>query len=280
MMLERGKLNDGREISYACGLEHGKYRGLTTIGHSGGDAGFSSYLVRFPDQSFSVAVLSNHASAGTPGLAYRVADLYLAGDFTEGPTLNANRDTTPAQAVTISQSALSRWAGLYRNPITRDLWTLESAAGQLNARGPFGAFQLLPASETRFVSKPGTGPLAIEFSLGANQRPGGARVTLRAEDTDLLEPVDPAMADLDLTQFAGSYLSEELETTYRVRIENDQLLLARRRHPEQRLRVLCRDGFECDGLGSVEFTRDAKGKVDGALISEGRVLRLRFRKVS
>ncbi len=57
--LQRGKLNNGKELDYAAGLEHGKYRGLRTIDHGGGDAGYRADLLRFPDQHFSVACLCN-----------------------------------------------------------------------------------------------------------------------------------------------------------------------------------------------------------------------------
>jgi CubicO group peptidase (beta-lactamase class C family) len=51
-MLQRGKLATGAEIGYASALIHGEYRGLKTVGHSGGDAGFRSEYVRFPEQRF------------------------------------------------------------------------------------------------------------------------------------------------------------------------------------------------------------------------------------
>jgi CubicO group peptidase (beta-lactamase class C family) len=51
---ERGYLNDGTQLSYAAGLEIGKYRGLNIVSHAGADAGYRANLIRFPDQHFSV----------------------------------------------------------------------------------------------------------------------------------------------------------------------------------------------------------------------------------
>ena len=68
-MQERGYLSDGTQLSYAAGLEIGKYRGLNTVSHAGGDAGYRADLIRFPDQHFSVALLCNLVSTG------RAADL-------------------------------------------------------------------------------------------------------------------------------------------------------------------------------------------------------------
>ncbi len=58
-METKGVLNDGTEIGYARGLEIGVYKGLKTIGHSGGDAGFRSQVIYFPGERFGVAVFSN-----------------------------------------------------------------------------------------------------------------------------------------------------------------------------------------------------------------------------
>ena len=61
----------------AFGLVWGNYKGLRTLWYDGGDAGFSSYMVRFTDQSFTVIVLSNMANGDEGQKAKRVVDLIL-----------------------------------------------------------------------------------------------------------------------------------------------------------------------------------------------------------
>lgn len=78
-----GTLNSGEKISYAMGLGVGKYKGLKVVEHSGGDAGYRSHLMRFPDQRFSVACLCNLGNSNPSLLARRVADIHLAGQLTE-----------------------------------------------------------------------------------------------------------------------------------------------------------------------------------------------------
>ena len=74
----KGHLNNGKEIDYASGLVVNEYRGLRTVNHAGGDAGFRTELLRFPDEHFSVITLCNAGDADAAGLAYRAADIYLA----------------------------------------------------------------------------------------------------------------------------------------------------------------------------------------------------------
>src|SRR6266446_1106146 len=81
---ERGYLNDGTQLSYAAGLEIGKYRGLNIVSHAGADAGYRADLIRFPDQHFSVALLCNLDSINPSALSRRIADIYLAPSFSAG----------------------------------------------------------------------------------------------------------------------------------------------------------------------------------------------------
>ena len=73
------RLNDGKAIAYAWGLEIGKYRGLDTVEHSGSLHGYRAELIRFPSQHTSVAILCNHSGIVPSRLARQVADLVLAG---------------------------------------------------------------------------------------------------------------------------------------------------------------------------------------------------------
>src|SRR5260370_30152404 len=62
-MLERGKLNDGEQLDYAFGLVIGKHRGLATVDHAGGDAGYRSDMTRFPGHPFTAGFLLHQPDA-------------------------------------------------------------------------------------------------------------------------------------------------------------------------------------------------------------------------
>jgi Beta-lactamase class C and other penicillin binding proteins len=109
---ERGSLNDGTRLSYAGGLEIGKYRGLDIVDHAGGDAGYRADLIRFPDQHFSVAVLCNLASINPSALSRRIADIYLAPALKPrgGPAAVAALSPQP------DSEQLKKWAGCMSIP--------------------------------------------------------------------------------------------------------------------------------------------------------------------
>src|SRR2546421_4776145 len=51
--------------------------------HGGGDAGYRSYIERFPDQYFGASVLCNFADTNPNELVHKVADIVLAKDLKE-----------------------------------------------------------------------------------------------------------------------------------------------------------------------------------------------------
>ena len=51
-MQTRGVLNNGTRIGYALGLELSTYRGLPIVEHAGGLFGYSTEILRFPEQRF------------------------------------------------------------------------------------------------------------------------------------------------------------------------------------------------------------------------------------
>ncbi len=114
-MLRRGRLDNGDELSYAHGLEIGDYRGLRTFGHGGSAVGFVAHYMRFPEQRFSVVILSNVSTFEPRRLARKVADLYLADQFTEPPKPRRSHPPRPdrPQTIALSSSELRTYAGSY-----------------------------------------------------------------------------------------------------------------------------------------------------------------------
>jgi CubicO group peptidase (beta-lactamase class C family) len=119
MMEERFILNNGDTISYAFGQVIGEYRGLKMISHGGADAGYRTFLARFPDQKTSVTVFSNLASFNPGGLAFKVADYFLADEFKPEPKKTkptpAEPDA-PEQKFDGSSVKLSDFTGRFYSP--------------------------------------------------------------------------------------------------------------------------------------------------------------------
>lgn len=77
-----GRLNDGSATKYGFGWSLGSVLGLRVEQHGGSWVGFRNMIMRFPDQRFTVVVLSNLAEFDPGGIAIRVAAVYLGARMT------------------------------------------------------------------------------------------------------------------------------------------------------------------------------------------------------
>jgi CubicO group peptidase (beta-lactamase class C family) len=64
---------------YGFGWYIGEYRGLKEIWHSGTTRGFSTRIVRYPEKTFTVIILTNRNEAELSDLPHKIADLVLWG---------------------------------------------------------------------------------------------------------------------------------------------------------------------------------------------------------
>jgi CubicO group peptidase (beta-lactamase class C family) len=72
------KLNNGRTASYGFGWRIAKTdSGHHVLEHGGAWQGFSSYIVRYPEDGVSAAVLCNRAGASASYIAKRIAGFYV-----------------------------------------------------------------------------------------------------------------------------------------------------------------------------------------------------------
>jgi hypothetical protein len=254
-----GKFNDGRAHDYAFGLMILTYKGLPEVSHSGSTAGYRAFLARYPAQHVSVAVLCNVSSGAATQYAHAVADLYLGN--------RAKTMPSPAPTHTLAATEADAVTGLYRNTAIGTSLTI-SANGQGLRAGGAG---LIPQSATRFVTAAGA---TWAFDGG-----GGATMTDQFDRVDNYARVPaakPTPAQLQL--LAGTYVSDEAETTLIAAVEGDGLVLRRRPATTIRLTSIYADAFGAGGFGTVVFRRDAAGRVIALTVSQDRVWNLRFVK--
>src|SRR5207253_6853097 len=78
MVHTRAVLTKGDTLPYAFGNNVSTYRGLRIDEHGGALMGYRAEVLRFPDQKFSVLATCNLGNIDPGGVAYQIADLYLA----------------------------------------------------------------------------------------------------------------------------------------------------------------------------------------------------------
>ena len=265
-----GRFNDGRVHDYALGLMVATYKGVRQVEHSGSTAGYRAHLARYPDQHVSVAVLCNVSSGNTTQAAHSVADVYL-GDRAKTPA-------APTATHSLTSADLEAASGLYRNattgvPLTiaRDGDVLRVERGQPDGLNPQRGQPLVATSASSFVT-----------AMGQKWQLAGR--TLRMTDpfgtVDTYERVTSAKPSIaQLNELAGTYASDEAETTLTVAVNGDALVIRRRPDTTLKLTPVYADAFTAPQLGLVIFRRDA-GHVTALGVVEDRVWDMRFARQS
>jgi CubicO group peptidase (beta-lactamase class C family) len=274
-LLERGKLNDGQELDYAFGLTLGKYRGLATVDHAGSDAGYRADLLRFPNQHFSVACLCNLGETNPSRLARQVADLYLEKELAV-PEPPPQRPGGPV--ISLSEQQLSRYSGLYWNrDDERTLRIVQREKGLVAIISPRQRYPVRPVSKNRFRAV--GPPVEMEFERSGQSGPMMLSVKTEGALTARLFEAMPEFRPTteQLSAYAGSYRSDEIEPVYRIGIEDGGLTLNRLKVRPDKLQPAIADYFR--GLiGSLHFVRNSEGQVSGFVLNAGRIRDFHFQK--
>jgi CubicO group peptidase (beta-lactamase class C family) len=261
----RGVLNDGKQISYALGLQMDTYRGLPVVEHDGALYGYRTGILRFPGQRFSVVCLCNLSSAGVANLSRKVADIYLQKDL----KIEAS---APQAASTSALPDPSRFAGKYLDPRKHFAYTFTVSGGNLMAWGA----NLRRIGPDQFKDL-GTGTITFDGS------DADMKATLEMDGVAFFSGTrveTPHLTDAELSAYAGQYKSEELDATYRLTVEHGSLLLHRNWEAPLQLTPLAKDQFECSGLGvTMVFQRDVGQRVNGLRVYEVNARDVRFDKV-
>jgi hypothetical protein len=264
-MQTRGVLNNGTRIGYALGLELSTYRGLPIVEHAGGLFGYSTEILRFPEQRFAVVCLCNVSSAAVGSLSRNVADVFLENTL----QIEVIAPPPPGDSNLPDSSA---FAGKYLDPRTHAVYSFSASNGSLAAWGSSlkrlgpNRFRDLGSGIITFDNADGVMRISLDMD-GAKVFSGS-----RVEEVHL--------GDRALAFFAGEYKSAELDATYKLSIDKGSLVLRNNFGPLLKLTPIAQDEFDGGDLGDLVFHRDANHRVSGFSLFSFRARNIGFNKVN
>jgi CubicO group peptidase (beta-lactamase class C family) len=273
-LTEQAVLADGKKIDYALGVSVGKYRGLPTISHSGGDAGYRSYVCWYPDQQLGIAVVSNLGSFNPGMVANKVAAVYLESKMTPEP-VKAERTF-----ISVEPMILKTFTGTYPLPQIGQTLVTVVKEGKL-----FAAGAIEPPLEMKAVSPSSFYVESLSADIAFTPAPnGGMRVKITqpgAVNEGVRAAGSPTpKADPDFQAYVGTYWSDELETQYSFSIDKGKLIATHAHHGVIILTPQTEDSFKSDKwfMADVRFIRDGEGRVTAVTLGGGRIRGIRFAK--
>ncbi|WP_373521612.1 serine hydrolase domain-containing protein, partial [Aquiflexum sp.] len=270
-------LNNGETFGGALGQFVDDYKGVQEISHGGADAGYRSFLARYPEQGLAVIVFSNDGSFNSGGLAHDVADIFLEG-IVEKEGLEKTEIDIAEEEFEVDLNTILNYVGDYELEPSVIL-SIRENDGKLSVK-PTGEplFSLMAISEKKF--KVGDLGFIIEFQPDS----GGNVETLilnawdNPREAKKIEPFDHST--LNLSDYEGSYYSEELSTFYTLVVEDEILIGKHNRHPDIHFIPIKKDDFSGNSwfFGQAKFVRDESRNIIGMKASSGRVRNIHFEK--
>ncbi|HEV2146162.1 MAG TPA: serine hydrolase [Longimicrobiaceae bacterium] len=267
---EPAALNNGRKLTYARGLMVNSIPGGPMVSHSGGAAGYSTWLGRFTDHGLSIAVLCNFDPVSATALAGRVAEVFLP------PVDPQAQPPGPVDAPGVD---VADRAGLFFHERTGQPLRLVVDDGRLRiANGP----PLVAVAQDRFRNARGDMFFRSrdEFELHFASQGQLELKSMEGEVTRYrrAQPWSPTAADLQA--FDGRYRSEELGSVFEIVPGASGLVMRFERSPDKALELtpVDRDTYMLRMM-VVRFRRDESGRVVGFDYGNPLVRSLRFTRL-
>lgn len=134
-MVMEDTLTNGLNSGYAFGLENKLYKGLSRVSHSGSNAGYRTFFIRFPGNELTVILLSNRRD-GDLNKVFKVVDEVLG--------LKAP-NTSTQNPVSLNQDTIGK------NPVLSDL-DLEKLGGRYYSQELLSSYNISKTGESLYLS--------------------------------------------------------------------------------------------------------------------------------
>lgn len=279
-MTTRFVLKDGDTVGYGMGLSVGKFKGQKIIEHGGSDNAHRSMLMYFPEIDAAVITQSNFAGFDS-NIAYKIADIYFKNEFIENKTeeksgeqvaSDSEFDYDPNQFdALIGDYELVTAPGFILSFSREDTKLYGQATGQPK-------FTMRAVSDSIFEIQEVKARLTFHL-----ENDGTANsVTLHQNGMDkLAKKTTKKTTPRNLEDYVGTYYSEEIQTIYQVKIEENQLVLFNYQIGKNlKLKPGKEDSFVSGfPFSSIDFKRNTNGKIFGFYGSNGRTTNVYFQKM-
>ena len=278
-----GVTNGGKKLIYAFGLGVIEYKGLRAVSHNGSYAGYKSYMVRLPQQKFSVICLCNSDGPNIAPwvLGKKVIDIYLADQLKAEPAkaepAGANSNAPgDDKAISLSEQELARHKGTFREE-DGTIWKLSVRDGKLVAEVQGTMFSLVPLSPSHFKAVGAPQSVDLYFPGDQSSKSGSVELQVGQQPRSTLSPI--AVAEVtDFSVYTGEYYSKELDLLYKIYVADGKAYVKYSANNPEMLDPLSPNDFKMRD-NSIRFDRDPSGKIIGFRVDGDGAKNLEFTKV-
>ena len=269
------QLKNGKPSRYALGQYTSTYKGLPVFEHSGAEAAYESYFIRFPKQQFAVTILSNHGSFWAENKAKKICNIYLEEAFEEGNVEDkiAKSIDTLVKVILLAPKIQQQYCSTYWNESEGIQRAIRFENDTLRyIRNEQNHTNLLPIAPNKFILQGLPTTVQVHFSLTS-----GNAYEMLFSDTGYQLLFEP-MSTFELGNYTGRYYSEELDTYYTLAPQQGKLVAQHQRNKDILLTPISANKFHSRTwfFKQVIFEENELGKITGFRVSNRGVKNLLF----
>lgn len=276
-LTEKGKLNNGKEISYALGIAVDSNRGWKRYIHNGSLAGYRTVVTIFPDLKTGFIIFGNAGDSEVYGKIDELAGMFIPNiEKTKPITRRMSRDSS--LTVLGDTSKVKPFLGNY---IAEDGFHVNVSLK--NGRLYFNNSMLLvPELRDTFSLLQNS---AVRYAFSHDKATGQV-------SADLITPASPeapihlvkagSVSANELKNYVGTYYCAELECSYEIILRGQELYFISNKHNDARLTLMGNDHLltEHSFIDHLLIKRDAKNRIRGFELNSKRIMHLYFDKVN
>ncbi|MDX2360384.1 MAG: serine hydrolase domain-containing protein [Crocinitomicaceae bacterium] len=270
-MTSLGALNNDEQLDYAYGLFINQNNNLERVSHSGAIGGYRAYAATFPEKNLDLVILTNFSTSNVNSNIDALAKIVLKSENDETPLV-------VREPIKLSTKKLNEFTG--------DFWSSEDLLSRtitmkndsLFLDNGHAVYSLLPISKTELI----IADIPVDVVASYTEDKKSLKFVVNEESGASYVRYDLFTPDENyLNELSGEYYSEELETSYFLRIEEGKFIIYHSRHGVIEPQLIVRDVFTSDWpIESMKIIRDDAGKTIGIRLSNSRARNLFFKKVN
>jgi len=276
-LTQKGKLNSGKELTYALGIVSDTYKGWRQFSHGGADAGYRTYLTVFPDLKMGFIVFSNVGDFDAGSKAYAIADLFIKDTAKKNDAaMKEKKDSSVA--ILKDSLSMKKFLGNYISDDGLQM-SFEIRQGKLYNH-VFNQTLLLVKGQKDTFSIFNVPDVKIIFSIKAKDTNA---VAITPDQTYYLKKYikDTSQSDQLLKTYTGTYYCPELDCKYGIALKDHHLMLTNNKYDDAVLTLIGTDHLTSDywWMNHLMIMRNNKNQITGFEVNSGRIMHLKFNKI-
>jgi hypothetical protein len=278
-LTQKGKLNNGKELSYAMGIANDTYKGWRQFEHGGSDAGFTTYITVFPDLRMGFIVFGNLADLGPANKVYEMASLFI-NDTTKKKLAALPEKIDSSRMILKDTVRIKKFAGSYISDDGIQI-SFRVSKNKLYANAYGQSFLLIEGEKDTFSLSLDPG-VKLKFSGNAA---GDTTVygIFSPDENHLLKKYAATVNQSDklLQTFTGVYYSPELDCRYGIILKDQHLYLTNSKYKDTGLTLVGTDHLTDDfwWMNHLMVIRNKMNQITGFEVNSGRIMHLKFNKI-